>query len=91
MTTWMLPPLTWHIFQIIVDVFSLIMFVYVFSQSKGHSLLRDALNFTICNCLKLKEKRRISISFDNFIEKESIVALELGFLAFNIQKKFMVF
>jgi len=49
-------------------------------------LLSDALNFAICNCLKLREEARISISFDNSIEKESIVALELGFLASNIRK-----
>jgi hypothetical protein len=54
-------------------------------------LLSDALNFAICNCLKLREKTRISISFDNFIEKESIVTLELGFLASNIMVFYLFF
>jgi hypothetical protein len=34
----------------------------------------------------LKEEFEILSSFDNFMEDESIIALELGFLAFNIKK-----
>ncbi len=41
------PPLTWHIFQIIVDVLSSIVSVCVLNQSCGHWLLFDALNVTI--------------------------------------------
>jgi hypothetical protein len=36
----------------------------------------------------LKEEYGISCSFDNYMEKESIVALDLGFLASNIKNKF---
>jgi hypothetical protein len=50
-------------------------------------LLSDVLNFDISICLKLKEEFKISNSFDNFMEKESIVVLEVGFLASNIRKK----
>jgi hypothetical protein len=73
------PPLTWHIFQIIVDVFSLVMFGYVLNQFKCHWLLNDALNYAIFIYWKLKDEFRISSSFDNFMEKESIVVHVLGF------------
>jgi hypothetical protein len=36
--------------------------------------------------LKLKKEIRTLVSFDTFMEEESIIALELGFLAFNIRK-----
>jgi hypothetical protein len=80
-------PLTWHISQIIVDVLSLVMLDCVFNKSKCHWLLSDALNFDISICLKLREEFKISNYFDNFMEKDSIVVLEVGFLASNIRKK----
>jgi hypothetical protein len=58
------PPLTWHIFQIIVDALSLVMFICVFNQSKGHWVLSDALNSTLFTCLKFKEEFEISSYFD---------------------------
>jgi len=76
---------TWHIFQIIVNVFSPIVFTCVLNQSKSHWLLSDALHFAISICLKLKKKFRIFVSFYNFMEKESIFVFELRFLAFNIK------
>jgi len=78
-------PLTWHIPQIIADVFSFVMLDCVFNKSRCHWLLSDVLNFDISICLKLKEEFQISNSFDNFMEKESIVVLEVGFLASNIR------
>jgi hypothetical protein len=63
------------------------MSTYVFNQSKDHWLSSDALNYVIFICLKLKEESRISSYFDNFMEKESFVILELGFLASNSKKK----
>jgi len=81
------PPLTWHISQIIVDVFSPIVCTCVFNQFKGSWLLSDSLNFTISICLKLIKESRISISFDNVMENESIVALKLDFLSSNIKKE----
>jgi hypothetical protein len=56
------PPLTWHIFQIIVDVLSLVVSVYVLNQFRGHWLLFDALNATITMNLKVKEESRISFN-----------------------------
>jgi hypothetical protein len=41
--------------------------------------LSGVLNFAIFICLELKEKYGILGSFDNFMEKESIDVLELGF------------
>jgi hypothetical protein len=57
-------PLTWHIFQIIVDDLSLVMFICVLNQSKGHWVLSNTLNSAISTCLKLKEEFEISSSFD---------------------------
>ncbi len=86
------PPLTWHIFQIIVDVLSLIMFACVLNQYKCHCLLNDALNYAIFIYWKLKQESIISSSFDNFMEKESIVAHVLDFLVSNMKiNKFNVF
>jgi hypothetical protein len=63
------------------------MLACVFNQCRCHWLLSDALNFYISICLKSKEEFKISSSLDNFMEKESTVVLELGFLASNIRKK----
>jgi len=41
------PPLTWHICQIIVDSFGLVVFAYILNQFRGHWLLNNALNFAI--------------------------------------------
>jgi hypothetical protein len=40
----MLPPFTWHIFQIIVDYLSLIVNAYALTQFWGHLLLYDMLH-----------------------------------------------
>ncbi len=57
-----------------------------FDKFRGHWLVSDSLNFSISICLKLREKFGISTSFDNFMEKKFVIALKLGFLAFNIRK-----
>ncbi len=85
------PPLTWHIFQIIVDVLSPIVSICHFNQCEGHWLLSDVLTFAISICLKLKKKIENLVSFENFMEEESIAAFESGFLAFNIKKKVVLF
>jgi hypothetical protein len=56
------PPLTWHIFQIIIDVLFSIVSAYVLNQSHGHWLLFDASNVTIIMSLKLKEEFGISLN-----------------------------
>jgi hypothetical protein len=73
--------LTWHIFQIIVDVFSLVVFVSILNQFISDWLLSDVLNFTISICLELRKKIEILVFFDNFMEEKSIVALEVRFLS----------
>jgi hypothetical protein len=72
--------------SIIVDVVSLIMFACIFNQSKCHWLLNYALNYAIFIYWKLKDESIISSSFDNFMEKESIIVHVLGFLASNMKK-----
>jgi len=62
-------------------------FICVLNQSKGYWLLNDVLNFAI-SILKLRKEYGISCSFDNYMEKEFVVALELGFLASNVKNKF---
>ncbi len=81
MITQVPPLLTWHISQIIVDVLSPIVFTCVLNQSRGHWLLSDVLNYAIYIFLKLKGKTIILISFDNFVEEEPNVVVELGSFA----------
>ncbi len=57
-----LPPSTWHISQIIIDVLSSIVSACVLNQSRGHLLLSNALNVIITMSLKLKEKFGISLN-----------------------------
>jgi hypothetical protein len=71
--------------------FPLFVSICLFNQCEGHWLLSDVLNFAISICLKLKKEFEILVSFDNFMEEESIVAFELGFLALNIKKKIVLF
>jgi len=85
------PPLACHIFQIIIEVLSFIIFSHVLNQFKCHWLLNDALNYAIFTYWKLKDESRISSSFDNFMEKESIVAHALGFLPSNMKNNNSMF
>jgi hypothetical protein len=85
MTTRVPPPLTWHIYQIVVDCLSPIVITYVLNQSKGHWLLNDSLQSTISMSLKLKEPKNAP-SFQTLME-ESSVALGLICLTSNIKKE----
>jgi hypothetical protein len=87
MTIPMPPPLTWHICQIIVNSFSLIVTTCALNQSRGHWMLIYALNFAISISLKLKVKPKNAPSFQTSMEKDSSVALELICLTSNIKKK----
>jgi hypothetical protein len=55
MTTRVPPPLTWHICEIVVDCFSLVVTACVLNQSRGHWLLSDAFHSAISMSLKLRE------------------------------------
>jgi hypothetical protein len=50
------PSFTWHVFQTIIDILSLVVIVQcVLNKFKGHWLLSDALNFIITMSYKVKE------------------------------------
>jgi len=76
MITRVLPPLIWHIFQIIVDSFGLVIFVCILNQSKVHWLLSDVLNSTISMSLKSKDEID-SENFDNIMEEDTNLVFEL--------------
>jgi hypothetical protein len=81
------PPLTWQLCQIIVDCLSPIVFACIFNQSRGHSLLSDALHSAMSMSLKLKEENQIVLSFESLMEGDSIIVSELALLVFNIRKE----
>jgi hypothetical protein len=83
----MLPPLTWQIFQTIVDCLSLVVYVCVFNSSHGHWFLNDALHFAISTSLKLREEYQVLPSFENLMDVDSIVSDELSLLASNIRRE----
>ncbi len=86
MTARVLPPLIWHIFQIIVDSFGLVVFACILNQSKVHWLLSDALNSIISMSLKSKDEIDFE-TFDNLMEEDRNVVFELSCLASNIRKE----
>jgi hypothetical protein len=69
------PLLTWHIKNIIVDFFPLVVTPCVLDQFYDHWLFSDALNS----------------SFDSFMEEDLGVANKLGLFVFSIKKIFVMF
>jgi hypothetical protein len=69
--------LTWHICQIFVDCFSLVVTTCVLNQSRGHWLLSGALHFVISMNLKLRKEQKNVVSFHTLMEEDFGVALEL--------------
>jgi hypothetical protein len=63
------PPLTWHVYQIIVDSHGPIVFAYILNQSRGHWLLNNALNFAISMSLKFRDEIDFA-TFDNWMEED---------------------
>jgi hypothetical protein len=84
------PPLTWHIYYIIVDSLGPMVFACILNQSKGHWFLCDALNFAILMSLKFKDEID-STTFNNLMEEDVNVVFELSCLASNIKKKLLGF
>jgi hypothetical protein len=80
------PPLTWHIFYIIVNSFGPIVFTCISNQSKGHWLLFDALNSTISMSLKFKTEID-STTFDDLMDENENVVYELSCLASNMKNE----
>jgi len=58
------PPLTLHIFHIIIDSFGPLMSTCILNQCKGQWLLNDALNSTTFMTLKFKDEIDFA-TFDN--------------------------
>jgi hypothetical protein len=81
------PLLTWHICEIVVDYFALVVTTCVLNQFKGHWLLSDALHSTISISLKLKKKLENAPFFQTLMEEDFSVALESICLASNTRKK----
>ncbi len=55
-TSHLFSPIIWNVFEIIVDIFFMVVSAYVFNQSHGHCLFFDALHVAITMALKLKTK-----------------------------------
>jgi nitrogen fixation protein FixH len=66
------PPLTWHIFHIIVDFFGLIMSTCILNQCKGHWLFSATLNSTIFMSLKFNDEIDFA-TFANLMEEDENV------------------
>ncbi len=81
------PIITWHICQTIVDCLSLVIIACVLNQSKDHQLLNDALNNAITMSSKLKEDVGIVQNFNQFLDDDFAIILELSLFAFNIKKE----
>jgi hypothetical protein len=83
------PPLTWHIYHIIVDSFGPVVFAFILHQYKGHWLLNDTLNIAISMSLKFKDEID-STTFNNLMGKDGDdgnLVYELSCLASNIKKE----
>ncbi len=63
-----------------------IVFACVLNQSRGHSLLSNALHSTISMNLKLKEKNQVFLSFEILMDDDSIINNELTLMASNIRR-----
>ncbi len=70
MTTKVLPFLTWHIYQIVVNCLFPIATTCVLNQYRGHWLLNDAIHSTISMSLKLREEPKNAPSFQTLMEKD---------------------
>jgi hypothetical protein len=60
------------------------------NQYRGHWLLSDALNFVISISLKFKNEIDFA-TFDNLMEEDANVVLELSCLVSNIKRKLLGF
>jgi len=70
-----LPPLTWHIFQTIVDYLSLVVSAPIFNYSCGHGILNDALHSAISMSLKLKEENQALPSFESLMDDVQLLMM----------------
>jgi hypothetical protein len=75
--------------QLLICLFKIVI-VCVLNQYGGHLLLSDVLNSTISISLKTRDEVEISPTFNNLMDDDYGIALELFLLASNIKKKSMV-
>ncbi len=88
--TWLDPyplPLTWDIFQIIIDYLFLVVIVYIFKPIIRSLVLNDALHPTITMSFKLKGKNNNPLVLDTLDEDDLDVGIELKSLIVNMKKE----
>jgi hypothetical protein len=83
----MLPPLTWQIFQTIVDYLSPIVSACVFNQLRGHWFLNYVLHSAISMNLKLMEENQVLPLFESLMDDDLVVSAKLSLLASNIKRE----
>jgi hypothetical protein len=84
------PLFIWHVAQIVVHVVSFVVTTCVLDQSHGHWLLSDALHSTITMNTKLVEELQNLPNFDNIMDEDFRMVIELTLLVSNIQKEVYV-
>jgi hypothetical protein len=78
-TSYVSPHLIWHRSQIIVNILSPIVTIYILNQSRGHWFLSDALQIAISMSLKLKEEMNNLLVLDVLVEfNDFSLDIELG-------------
>jgi hypothetical protein len=81
------PPLTWHIFKIIMNYLFHVVIACVLNQSRRHWLLVNALQSTITMCLKFREEITNPSAPINLIDDEFGIAFELSLFTSNIRRE----
>jgi hypothetical protein len=84
------PLFIWHVAQIVVDVLSFVVTTCVLDQSHGHWLLSDALHSIRTMNTKLIEEWQNLLYFDNIMDEDFGMVIELTLLTSNIRKEVYV-
>jgi hypothetical protein len=79
-------PFTWHVAQIVVNVFSHVVSACVLNQYCAHWFLSDAFHFAITMNTKLMEKLENALTFYNRLDEDFWMFNELT-LASNMKKE----
>jgi hypothetical protein len=85
--SWVLPPLTWQIFQTIVNCLSPIVLPMFLISHMDIGFLVMLYIFPFPWVWKLRGKNQLLPSFESLMDDDSIVSDELSLLAFNIRKE----
>jgi hypothetical protein len=81
------PPITWFIYQIIIDYLSLVIYTCILNQPVGHWLLSNALNSTITMNSKARDEMHLKLSFEFVMDDDTRVSLKLAIFASNIKSE----